>query len=93
MNDKRKQGWSTWILAAILILVLYVLSSGPSQSLALSGQIIASAPDSLGRVGVGIDVAYGPWWPKICAPLRWGAGQPWGDPLQRYWELFPIQVR
>lgn len=75
------------IVIVIVLLVLYVLSSGPTQMIAFR-----SLPGP-GR-GLPASVDLGKWWPKVYAPLVWMVDErlveSWSKTLKWYWRLFPI---
>jgi hypothetical protein len=94
MSDERKMRVWPWIAALLIGLpVLYVLSSGPTQTVAFRSHVsylpvlASSGPGSMAAVS---DIDMGRWWPGVYAPLLWVSEQSWGDPLNWYWALFPI---
>ncbi len=91
MSEERKKPaaafWTTIVVSSIL---LYVLSSGPMQTLAFRKVTLHfKAPPGSGPVKV-TSFDHGVWWPTIYAPLTWAVDQEWGKPLAWYWSLFPI---
>jgi hypothetical protein len=91
MSNKRSRPRRRWIIAAVVLLALYVLSSGPTYAMTITFHDVASASeDADGPPGVNLDMDPAPWWPKIYAPLVWVAQQSWGDSLTSYWQLFPV---
>jgi hypothetical protein len=91
--DDRKTPLWLWIVALLIGLpVVYVASSGPTQSLAFRSRIVTIPvpPDSLiGYAEIVVDQGRG--WPRVYAPLLWASEEPWGEVLENYWALFPIQ--
>jgi hypothetical protein len=88
MSDLRKPFWP-WIVALLIGLpVLYVLSSGPAQTI-LIGQPRFSPfkPFSVHRYYASRKM-HG--WDTIYAPLILASHKNLGEPLRRYWRLFPI---
>jgi hypothetical protein len=82
---RNNSSWSSIVLAAIVLPMLYVLSSGPMLILAFRHNI-TTTPDGHGRL-IEIDyVAVHVWWPTVYAPLVWASEQSWGEPLHWYWE-------
>jgi hypothetical protein len=83
------------LIAAIVVPLLYVLSSGPMVSLAFTQRVaIESYTDAAG--GGTYDLAHiitnrGAWWPKVYAPLLWIAGSSGYSKLRYYWGLFPVR--
>ena len=92
MSDERNLFWP-WIAALLFGLpVLYVLSSGPSQMLACRHRFDYSIPG--GGFGQPVEKRVtdrGRWWPKLYAPLIWFSEKRLGEPINRYWGLFPIK--
>lgn len=83
-------GGRGWGVAALALLpVLYVLSSGPTQTVAFRRHVTHHI-DS-GRVQARAVTDMGAWWPIVYAPLIWAEDQSWGGPLVWYWKLFPIR--
>ena len=79
--------WSSIVVAAIALPMLYVLSSGPMLIVAFRHNI-TNTSDEFGRF-ISIDhVDAGVWWPQAYAPLVWVSEQSWGEPLTWYWEQF-----
>ncbi len=79
-----------WVAALLVLLpVLYVLSSGPMQTVAFRNTGIIF-------VGSGEAVVYrrekGNWWPKIYAPVTWASKHSWGRSIKTYWAIFPIRT-
>jgi hypothetical protein len=93
MSDQRKQSVVPWIIVtAVVIPLLYILSSGPMQTIAFRKHTLhASAPGISGAVMAETIVDMGFWWPTVYAPLWWVSEQSWGEPLSWYWNLFPIR--
>lgn len=90
-RERRKRDWPVWFGVAMAILpVLYVLSSGPMQTVAFRGHVtqVGSAP---GPIGVDLNIDPGTWWPRVYAPLLWASDKSWGEPINWYWSLFPIR--
>jgi hypothetical protein len=90
MSDDRKFIWP-WIVALLIGLpVLYVVSSGPMQTVAFRAHVsYLPVLGSTSMAGVS-DIDMGRWWPSLYAPLLWVSEQSWGEPLNWYWGLFPI---
>jgi hypothetical protein len=95
MSDgRKKRGVWPWVVTVLIGLpVLYVLSSGPMQTLAFRRTIETPAfrvttwrPP---RWIVSTDRGY--WWPTVYAPIVWVSEQSWGEPVKWYWGLFPIR--
>jgi hypothetical protein len=94
MSEARtKSGRTRIIIVAVVLPLLYVLSSGPTQSLAFTYGHVTYDDDGLGNVGVSVELDQGVWWPKVYAPLMWIAEQSWGDWLCSYWQLFPVDPK
>jgi hypothetical protein len=93
MTEEQKKPGCPWMVALLVGLpLLYVLSSGPMQTVAFRCHVTHS-PDPAGSRAMIAESAVDPgvWWPTFYAPLWWAADQPWGEPLTWYWELFPIR--
>lgn len=96
MSEIRKSSLR-WIgTAFVMLLLFYVLSSGPMQTVAFRRHITSTATSSGGSGNVGIEISYfddqGAWWPKVYAPLTRATYTPIvGDLLIEYWMLFPIR--
>ncbi len=90
MSEERKPLWP-WIVAVLVGLpVLYVLSSGPMQTVAFRRYTAHAVGGS--RIGHSLTATKrGDWWPKVYAPLLWAADQSWGKPVKWYWRKFPIR--
>src|SRR5689334_4788084 len=100
-----RPGFAFWATVLVVVVVLYVLSSGPARITAFSR--VKSAPfidhAKSHEIAPGIQkvdfVSYGyfsrpeiaPWWLAIYRPLKWASDQPWGAPLCWYWSLFPLR--
>lgn len=94
--SERKKWRSGWMVAAALLVpALYVLSSGPTRTLAFRRHMttVGTSTDGSGRIGVDVSLFddHGVWWPKVYAPLVMLSEHPWGDLLNSYWDLFPIR--
>jgi hypothetical protein len=79
------------LIAAVVVPLFYVLSSGPMASLAFSRDVW------IHPIGDNADVAEvithrGMWWPKIYAPLLWMTDYSWGTAIRSYWNLFPVSI-
>jgi hypothetical protein len=92
MNDERKPLWP-WIVALLIGLsFVYVMSSGPSQTLACRYRFEYSIlGGGFGQPTEQRILDRGRWWPKIFAPLVWAAEKKWGEPVNRYWGRFPVK--
>jgi len=90
MSDERKPFWP-WIAALLIGLpVLYLLSSGPMQTVAFQRtETVHPRTKSVTTSWV----KRGRWWPRVYAPLVWASSQPWGAPVTWYWKNFPIRVK
>src|SRR5262245_51428206 len=89
LTSRRFRWWA--IGFAVVLPLLYVLSSGPMLTLAWRSHltIIPTTPD--GPVEALATLDQGAWWPTVYAPLWWVSEKSWGAaPLQWYWGLFPI---
>jgi len=87
----RRERWAkrtAVVLAAFRF--LYVLSSGPTQIIAFRQYMTIS------HLGAGtynlspMRLPRGAWWVNVYAPLNLMSDYPWGEPLNWYWDLFPI---
>jgi hypothetical protein len=87
---EKKRSGRRFLVMAIAVPLLYVLSSGPALSLAFTWHQPTVQDNGDGDLGVTINLDEGPWWPVVYAPLQWVSEQSWGDWLCWYWELFPI---
>jgi len=89
-----RERWAIWTFAIVIgVPALYVLSSGPMQTVAFRSHVLGVAPPaSPGSAGLVTSrfVEMGEWWPVVYGPLLWASDQPWGDRLNRYWDLFPF---
>ena len=86
-----RPGWGRgWVAAAVALPFMYLLSSGPMQTVAFRRHV-SYITDSRGRVVAGARIDPGRWWPKVYAPLWRAADESWGRPLEWYWDLFPIR--
>jgi len=92
MSEERKKPVWPWIAALLIGLpTLYVLSSGPMQTLAFRSRTVTFSVPADSLIGAAETVFdQGAWWPKIYAPLIWVVDQEWGEPIAWYWRLFPI---
>jgi hypothetical protein len=88
----KRSGRRRIVLVGVVVLCLYVLSSGPALSLAFTWRQPTVNDDGQGELGVTVNLDEGPWWPVVYAPLQWVSEQSWGDWLVWYWELFPISA-
>ena len=61
-------------------------TSGPMHGIAYRSASIAGFTPVGNRIFDEVDG----WWPKAYAPLIWASEQSWGEPIWRYWNLFPI---
>jgi len=77
MSEKRNQSMVQWIVAAAVALpLLYVLSSGPMQTIAFRRHTsLLSVPGRPGAVIAETAVEMGIWWPRVYAPLWWVSEQ------------------
>jgi hypothetical protein len=89
-QPKKRRGRRVMV-AAIVLLLAYALSSGPTQLLSVTCGPPTLVDDGLGNVGVSFDLDYAPWWQTAYAPLVWAVQQSWGDALCWYWSLFPFE--
>lgn len=91
-NDKRakKSKRKVWLIAGLILPVLYVMSSGPTFSMALSaGQVKyekVAGTDGTERLAATIEISPSPWWQVAYAPLVLASGTTWGEPIASYWE-------
>src|SRR6476659_4147226 len=93
MSDRKKFGWPSIVALLIGLPVLYVLSSGPTRSLAFGVRVAHLSVTSSGdEIGGPVSIDRGPWWPVVYAPLQWASEQRWGEPLNHYWGMFPIRA-
>lgn len=76
-----------WIGALAILGVLYVLSSGPAQSMAFSIRLATTSS------GAQVQVFDAGWWPTVYRPVWWAIQQPWGGPVKDYLRLFPYGRR
>jgi hypothetical protein len=74
----------------VAVSVLYVLSSGPMQTVAFHRYFIYEVDGNGVHSLIGEDDP-GVWWPIAYAPLVWASGESWGWPVKWYWAQFPIQ--
>jgi hypothetical protein len=88
MTDRKRPGVAFWatVVVVVIIPILYVGSSGPTSRVIYKQKTIIDTPPS--RLDVVVPVSE-PWWSAVYAPLRWASAKWWGQPLQRYWSLFP----
>jgi hypothetical protein len=91
----RRDRWAKWTLAAVVVLpVLYIGSSGPMTMLAFRQHVThmhTFIPDGEERIQATTHTDRGTWFPVAYAPLVWVSNQPGGDPISRYWSLFPVR--
>jgi len=74
-----------WIAVALLP-VLYVASFGPMRTVAVRNEFIRWANGN-----VTLNVVQSDWCQPAYRPLIWASQQSWGEPLSRYWRLFPVR--
>src|SRR5262245_26756844 len=90
----RRERWAKRTFAVVISMpLLYVLSSGPMQTVAFRRHTTSTPTlNSYGNNSVGTQstVDLGQWWPIAFAPLLRASEQSWGKPLNWYWRLFPI---
>lgn len=86
MTSRRCQ---RWVATAMLLSVLYVLSSGPTRMVAFRAERATLPAGSFMFATNAVRVA--PWWMTTYRPLFWASQLPWGTPLDWYWNLFPIR--
>lgn len=84
---RNKLCWSSIVVAAITLPMLYVVSSGPMLIVAFRHNI-TNTTDEFGRYTAIDYVDLSVWWPRAYAPLVWVSEQSWGGPLKWYWEQF-----
>jgi hypothetical protein len=92
-RQRKRRRFLRITIATIAIALLYVLSSGPTQSLAMTVGRTTYDDDGLGNVGVCFDFDYAPWYQTVYAPLIWVSQQSCGDALIWYWQWFPIDLK
>jgi hypothetical protein len=90
MSEQRKSVWP-WIASLLIgVPILYVVSSGPMQTVAFRNRITKFQEDP-DHVTMRSYVDIGAFWPKAFAPLIWASEQSWGEPLNWYWGVFPVR--
>jgi hypothetical protein len=87
MSGNRKTPLWPWIVAVLIGLpVLYVLSSGPTRTVAFH-----RFSDGTSSTGVRVtSYMADEWWLSLYGPMIWVTQQAWGAPLNWYWERFPL---
>lgn len=86
----RRERWAKWTAVGLFALsVIYVVSSGPMQSVAFRRHTTVEI-DANGKCGVSCEQDPGTWWPTAYAPLVWASEESWGEPVNWYWNLFPV---
>jgi hypothetical protein len=74
--------------------VLYALSSGPMKMIAWQRRVTHAPtirPDGTSGIVATCETDLGEWFPIAYAPLVWAFfGESWSEPVNWYWELFPI---
>jgi len=87
MSDERKKtGLASRVGIAVIIALLYVLSSGPMRTVALSSHVshVGTSPVvATTTTNVG-------WHLIVYFPLYLIADQSWGSAIDWYWNLFPV---
>lgn len=87
-DDRKKPGWAIWMIVAVALTALYVLSSGPARSLLMHRGVITLVNSYTARR---VPVVHTAKWDAIYAPLNWVSREKFGAPLRGYWRLFPIR--
>lgn len=107
MSAKSKRpGFVLGAAVLLAVIVLYVLSSGPTRMVAVEVRSvplrwISEEPLVADRVLVGYDrtpvtrivvtVTTSTWWEVAYDPLVRASRQTWGAPIRWYWSLFPVR--
>lgn len=83
-SSRTRPGFAFW--ATVLLVVLHVLSSGPTRMIGTyaqqrSGNRLVPEPDAL---------TSGNWYANVYRPLARVRYCPWARPLRWHWSLFPI---
>jgi len=87
----RKRWVKRMALAAVVVPVIYLLSSGPMKTIAWRGHVTHSEITPGGPIISEMIADPGVWWLRAYAPLWWISEQSWGAPVDWYWHLFPIR--
>ncbi len=91
----RRERWAKWTAAALALTpVLYVVSSGPVKSVVYRRHVTHAStilPDGTTGIIATCKQSYGNWFPLAYAPLLSASEHPWGEPVNWYWNLFPIR--
>ena len=88
----RRERWAKrTAIVIVLLLSLYVLSSGPTRWIAIRGRfkhapLIPGGPITTTLKILGPDK----WWQQVYSPLLSMSKQPWGGPIDWYWHTFAI---
>lgn len=85
MPKPREPTAGFWIVVGLTVLALYVLTSGPTRMIACRRVTFTGVTSTTTKTTV-----YEAWWRQVFDPLRIAAEQPWGEPIRRYWNLFPL---
>lgn len=99
MHDKPKRpGFAFWATALVVVVLLYVLSSGPTRMVAVRRM---PEPPFQSETPRRIEKSLGfsrettsRWNIRLYYPLVWAAAfhhESWGKPVWWYWSLFPIR--
>jgi hypothetical protein len=88
MSEEHKPRVWPWIVALLIAMpVLYVLSSGPTRTVAFHESSARTSDTSVSFTFFAADE----WWLNLYDPLIWVSQQSWGEPLNWYWERFPLR--